>query len=532
MSARSVSIRPTRKYRIFVLLSVVFGWLLLLRLDVTNTTSKKYSFTNFTSLSLQTSHEFSKQSQTVASVDYRSVDTVLVVMHSDDEVIFASNILTKKRGQVLVVCVTCGQAAAWNTSPGDDLANTPDIRKQNFVDAVSASSNFYEILSFPDRYGEFSQSERQQVTSDVKRCLQTLLEQGNDVKSVITHSPHGEYGHPGHKQCYHIVTDVLDDLLSPPRLKVFCWGNRITSVEEQAKLALWKHHTAQQHVLEVTDVKEWFFHESVCDDKSDSENALWKWVEQDSSSEMWKSNSSAFKDILERDSSPEQVHRAFSSCPDCLPVYGELGQKLLRVVDSNGWKFEDRELLHNTFIPEFARQGYSSVLWVGVFPASVGVQHYFEAASQNVSFFTIEPDPSAAPWGAGERHIVDRLQNITKYSDIIPESSVDLVMLHGVIGWGIDSKSEIQDAAKALSTLMKPGGLVYLWRNTISPGDVKRNETNQGACGSQLALEDFYPYFEPLERDVSKEMPSHKDVDGGSFDILYHACCKKRESKV
>jgi len=254
------------------------------------------TYTNFTSLSLQATNptnQFSKASRKtsldVASVDYSSVDTVLVVMHSDDEVIFASNILTKRRGQVLVVCVTCGQAAVWQTSPDDDLTNTRDTRKQNFVDAVRASSNFYEILSFPDRYGEFSETERQQVTSDVKRCLQTLLEQGNNVKSIITHSPHGEYGHPGHKQCYHIVTDVLDDLPGPPRLKVFCRGNRITPVEEQAKLALWKHHTAQQHVLDVTDVKEWFFHESVCDDKKAGSEA-WKWVEQDSSPKLWKSN--------------------------------------------------------------------------------------------------------------------------------------------------------------------------------------------------------------------------------------------------
>ena len=527
--AISINKHPARKSKIFVVLfSLVFGWFLLQLLNVANA----YSFTNLTSLSPQPSHQRSRERKSSdTSVNYLSVDTVLVVMHSDDEVIFASNILTKKRGQVLVVCVTCGQAAAWNKSPADDLVNTPEIRKRNFVDAVTASSNFFEIMSFPDRYGEFSPSERQQITLDIKKLFQTLYEQGNDVKSVITHSPQGEYGHPGHKQCYHIVKDALSDLLSPPRLEVFCRGNRISPIEEQAKLALWKYHTAQQHVLNVTDVKEWFLHESVCIDEPpdcNNQGTPIKWVEHDSSSKMWRSDASVFKDILERDSSPEEVHRAFTSCPDCLPVYGAIGRQVNWMVDSNGWKYEDRERLHNTFIPEFARQEYSSVLWAGVFLGSVGVQHYFEAVSQNILFYTIEPDQSEAPWGAGERHFVDGLQNITRYSNIIPMSSVDLVMLHGVIGWGIDSKEEIRESAKAMSTIVKPGGMVYLWRNTISPGDIKRNKTKEGTCGSKLALEDFYPYFEPMKQDVSKQVPAHMDVEGGSFDILYHRCHTKR----
>lgn len=71
---------------------------------------------------------------------------------------------------------------------------------------------------------------------------------------------------------------------------------------------------------------------------------------------------------------------------------------------------------------------------------------------------------------------------------------------------------------------MKPAGLLYLWRNTVSPGDSVRDSEAEGSCGSIRALDALLPYFEFVPHDVLKPLPNKNQIADGSFDILYRRC--------
>eukprot|EP00943_MAST-04B_sp_MAST-4B-sp1_P007663 g7663.t1 len=90
-----------------------------------------------------------------------------------------------------------------------------------------------------------------------------------------------------------------------------------------------------------------------------------------------------------------------------------------------------------------------------------------------VEYITFESDPSIAIFGSTDKHIVG---DATKLSEYFEESSIDIILLNGVLGWGGKEKYQTpEDARKNDLTLqvmlesynvLKNDGILLLGRNS------------------------------------------------------------------
>lgn len=119
------------------------------------------------------------------------------------------------------------------------------------------------------------------------------------------------------------------------------------------------------------------------------------------------------------------------------------------------WLPPDRRVLERTILPHYAaREDVDAVLFVGVRPYTRGYARRFGGKG----FVTIDPDPRMRFFGARE-HQIARLEDLKA-----APGSFDVVILNGVLGWGIG-----QDTADAALRIcfdaLRPGGELVLGVN-------------------------------------------------------------------
>lgn len=116
----------------------------------------------------------------------------------------------------------------------------------------------------------------------------------------------------------------------------------------------------------------------------------------------------------------------------------------------------DRKLLERIFIPNLANDpSYGRMLFVGT-----ATYCNYERAFKHKEFVTIDPDPVAAVGGG--RHIVDRLANLGLY---YPEYYFDLIILNGVLGWGLNEASDIEVTMQVCFRHLRAGGRMLIGLN-------------------------------------------------------------------
>ncbi len=117
----------------------------------------------------------------------------------------------------------------------------------------------------------------------------------------------------------------------------------------------------------------------------------------------------------------------------------------------------DRKLLERVFIPNLANDpSYERVLFVGT-----ATYCNYEDAFKEKEFATMDPDPAAAAGGAA-RHFVDRLANLGLY---YPRDHFDLIILNGVLGWGLNEASEIEASVQVCFSHLRSGGRMLVGLN-------------------------------------------------------------------
>ena len=146
-------------------------------------------------------------------------DSIIVVGHPDDEILWFSSIL--KRVGHIVLCYSDEMAdpqfGARRRKMVEDfpLKNTSTIglsavgvwRPQSFV---SPSFNKYGIkLVGNDRLFTAHQKKYKENYYDMRDRLPSIL---SGYRNVITHNPWGEYGHEEHVQVYRVVCELQKEL--------------------------------------------------------------------------------------------------------------------------------------------------------------------------------------------------------------------------------------------------------------------------------------------------------------------------------
>jgi len=121
---------------------------------------------------------------------------------------------------------------------------------------------------------------------------------------------------------------------------------------------------------------------------------------------------------------------------------------------------QDRRLLEREILPWFGeREEYRRVLFVG---CDWYTRHY-DAFFEGREYWTLEKDPARRRYGA-ERHVT---ASVVDLADHFPEQSFDLVLLNGVLGWGLDDPAEAEAALAACTTRLAPGGVLLLGWNDV-----------------------------------------------------------------
>jgi hypothetical protein len=146
----------------------------------------------------------------------------------------------------------------------------------------------------------------------------------------------------------------------------------------------------------------------------------------------------------------------------------------------------DRMILEQVVLPFFANTiTIQKVLFVG---CAAYTQRYKEIF-RNQEYWTIDPKRVKKKYGS-DRHIVDSITNIETY---ITKDYFDVIIMNGVIGFGLNRIRDIEQAINACYVTLASQGILLVGWNDIArrfPIDIQAIH----------ALEKFRPYhFEPLQ---------------------------------
>lgn len=126
------------------------------------------------------------------SLDLSHVDSIMIVAHPDDEILWGGSHLLD--GNYLVVCITAGDNAT---------------RAKEFLKVMKETNDIGIMLGYPDKTF-FRRNSWHSISDNISEAVTKLLAL-KKWKAIVTHNPEGEYGHIHHVMTSNIVTDIYKD---------------------------------------------------------------------------------------------------------------------------------------------------------------------------------------------------------------------------------------------------------------------------------------------------------------------------------
>ncbi len=154
--------------------------------------------------------------------------------------------------------------------------------------------------------------------------------------------------------------------------------------------------------------------------------------------------------------------------------------------------------------------GARKVLSIGV--AYYNAHHAAIFAARGTELWTIDVDPQCERWGSPGRHVIGNALDLDAY---FPPDTFDVVILNGVLGYGIDDQASVGRALAAIAAVLKPNGrLVIGWNHDKADDPTAVPEARElfrpypGLDGtSHLALEDDTMVYDFLEKRPENALP-------------------------
>jgi hypothetical protein len=104
--------------------------------------------------------------------------------------------------------------------------------------------------------------------------------------------------------------------------------------------------------------------------------------------------------------------------------------------------------------------------------------HYQQIFAKK-EFWTLEIAPERARYGS-KRHAIDSVENVEKHFD---PGSLDVIMMIGVIGWGLDEPLAIESSLAACFRVLRAKGLLILGCDEVPEHQPVNLEDYQPYCG-------------------------------------------------
>jgi hypothetical protein len=142
----------------------------------------------------------------------------------------------------------------------------------------------------------------------------------------------------------------------------------------------------------------------------------------------------------------------------------------------------DRKVLEEEILPLLAsEEGVERILSVGVAWYTKGYEAAF--TSKGKSFTTLDVDPERSSFGSQRsQHITGDVRDLERL--VMIEDAFDLILLNGVIGYGLDDPKDVDAALVACHARLKRGGTLVIGINEEKPTNV-----DPFSVGSHLLFE-------------------------------------------
>jgi hypothetical protein len=132
----------------------------------------------------------------------------------------------------------------------------------------------------------------------------------------------------------------------------------------------------------------------------------------------------------------------------------------------------DREYLVSVIFRNICLRRPQKVLFVGCHPYTAKYPTFFQRAG--VECWTIDIDPKMARYGARNRHFIGDVTAIDRIQGM--PLLFDVVILNGVLGFGVDTIADANRAFTGLALITKLGGLLVIGWDTDRGPDPSQSE--------------------------------------------------------
>ncbi len=118
----------------------------------------------------------------------------------------------------------------------------------------------------------------------------------------------------------------------------------------------------------------------------------------------------------------------------------------------------DRKILEKSIFPQYKnKENFNRILFVGIKRYCKHYKFFF----QDQTYITLDPNPSMKRYAA-KWHVVDSLENLTAH---FAPSFFDLIIINGVIGWGLNELENINKSLMACYHSLREGGELIIGVN-------------------------------------------------------------------
>jgi hypothetical protein len=183
-------------------------------------------------------------------------------------------------------------------------------------------------------------------------------------------------------------------------------------------------------------------------------------------------------------------------------IAARLAQKFSDLIDTLSLEpkhivSHDRSILEEKILPYFAKNAaYQRILFVG---CSAYTQWY-EGFFSGKEYWTIDAKRVKRKYGA-DRHVIDSITNVGRH---FAKNYFDIIIMNGVIGFGLNHIGEIERAVDACYEVLTDRGILLIgWNDTT-----RRMPLDIRAIGS---LRKFHEHrFVPLQACHYRTEGSHR----------------------
>lgn len=147
---------------------------------------------------------------------------------------------------------------------------------------------------------------------------------------------------------------------------------------------------------------------------------------------------------------------------------------------------EDRDILERIIFPYIlSHHNPQSILDIG----REDYQKFYNKFFAGLELWTMDIDPEREEFGASN-HITDNVSNASSH---FAANKFDLILINGVLNWGLDNKKEIEKCFNGLYEIMNAKGILVIGWNNFEDAKVTRPQDIE-------AIKQFKPfYFKPLK---------------------------------